>query len=70
MNLIYDELVKLGFEVVRPGGPFYIVPKALEENVKEFCLKARKYNLILVSSDSFGVKDISRWRIVLIRKRC
>ena len=60
MNLIYDELVKLGFEVVRPGGTFYIFPKALEEDAKAFCLKARKYNLILVPSDSFGVQGYFR----------
>lgn len=60
MNLIYDELVKLGFEVVRPGGTFYIFPKALEPDAKEFCMKARKYNLILVPSDSFGVEGYFR----------
>lgn len=60
MNLIYDELVKLGFEVVRPGGTFYIFPKALEEDATAFCLKARKYNLILVPSDSFGVPGYFR----------
>lgn len=60
MNLIYDELIKLGFEVVRPGGTFYIFPKALEADAKEFCIKARKYNLILVPSDSFGVEGYFR----------
>lgn len=54
MNLIYNELVRLGFEVVKPGGTFYIFPKALEEDAKIFCEKAKKYNLILVPSDSFG----------------
>lgn len=54
MNLIYDKLVKLGFEVVRPGGTFYIFPKALEEDANAFCWKATKYNLILVPGDSFG----------------
>lgn len=60
MNLIYDELVKLGFEVVRPGGTFYIFPKALEQDANAFCEKATKYNLILVPSDSFGVKGYFR----------
>ena len=54
MNLIYDELVKLGFTVVKPGGTFYIFPKALEEDAVEFCKKALKYDLILVPSDSFA----------------
>ena len=54
MNLIYDELVSLGFTVVRPGGTFYIFPKALEEDAKAFCEKALKYDLIFVPADSFG----------------
>ena len=54
MNLIYDELVSLGFTVVRPGGTFYIFPKALEEDAKVFCEKAKAYDLILVPGDSFG----------------
>ncbi len=60
MNIIYDKLVELGFEVVKPGGTFYILPKALEEDANAFCLKARKYNLILVPSDSFGVTGYFR----------
>lgn len=54
MNLIYDELVKLGFTVVRPGGTFYIFPKALEDDAVAFCNKATKYDLILVPADSFA----------------
>lgn len=53
-NLIYEELVKLGFTCVKPGGTFYIFPKALEEDAKVFCQKAKKYDLILVPGDSFG----------------
>ncbi len=59
-NLLYDKLVELGFEVVKPGGTFYIFPKALEDDAVEFCKKARKYNLILVPSDSFGVPGYVR----------
>ena len=54
MNLIYDKLIELGFTVVRPGGTFYIFPKALEEDATAFCKKALKYDLVLVPSDSFG----------------
>jgi aspartate aminotransferase len=54
MNLIYNKLVALGFTCVKPGGTFYIFPKALEEDAKVFCQKALKYDLILVPGDSFG----------------
>ncbi|MBQ1608320.1 MAG: aminotransferase class I/II-fold pyridoxal phosphate-dependent enzyme, partial [Lachnospiraceae bacterium] len=59
-NLLYDALTELGFEVVRPGGTFYIFPKALEEDAVAFCNKAKKYDLILVPSDNFGVPGYFR----------
>ncbi len=54
MNLIYSKLVELGFTVVKPGGTFYIFPKALEDDANAFCMKAKKYDLILVPADNFG----------------
>jgi len=60
MDLIFDELKALRFTVVRPGGTFYIFPKALEEDAVAFCEKAKKYDLIFVPSDSFGVKGYFR----------
>lgn len=54
MNLIYNELKDLGFTCVKPGGTFYIFPKALEEDARAFCEKALKYDLVLVPADSFG----------------
>ena len=39
MNLLYDKLTTLGFEVERPGGTFYIFPKALEEDANAFCMR-------------------------------
>ena len=54
MNLIYDELIRLGFSCVKPGGTFYIFPRALEEDAVAFCRKALKYDLVLVPGDSFG----------------
>lgn len=53
-NILYDELTALGFTVTRPGGTFYLFPKALEEDAAAFCEKAKKYDLILVPGDSFG----------------
>lgn len=60
MNLLYDALTDLKFEVVRPGGTFYIFPKALEENAVTFCQKAKEYDLILVPSDNFGLPGYFR----------
>ncbi len=60
MNLIYNELKSLGFTCVKPGGTFYIFPKALEEDSIAFCNKALKYDLILVPADSFGAPGFFR----------
>ena len=54
MNLLYKALTDLGFTCTKPGGTFYIFPKALEEDANAFCMKAKKYDLILVPADSFG----------------
>ena len=60
MNLLYNKLRELGFEVERPGGTFYIFPRALEEDANAFCRKAREFDLLLVPSDTFGVNGYVR----------
>lgn len=60
MNILYDALKGLGFEVERPGGTFYIFPKALEADANAFCRKAREFDLLLVPSDTFGVEGYVR----------
>lgn len=60
MNLLYETLIDLGFTVTRPGGTFYIFPKCLEEDALIFCDKAKKYDLILVPSDNFGLPGYFR----------
>lgn len=54
-NILYTELTKMGFEIVEPGGTFYMFPKALEKDAKSFSDKAKELDLLLVPSDSFGV---------------
>ena len=50
-NLLYTALQELGFTCVKPGGTFYIFPKALEEDAKAFCQKALQYDLVLVPGE-------------------
>lgn len=54
-NILYTELTKMGFEIVEPGGTFYMFPKALEADAKAFSDKAKAFDLLLVPSDTFGV---------------
>lgn len=59
-DLFMKELTDYGYEVVRPDGAFYLFVKALEENAAAFCERAKKYELLLVPSDDFGVKGYVR----------
>ncbi len=60
MKLLYQVLQDLGFTCVKPGGTFYIFPKALEEDAKVFCKKALQYDLVLVPGDTFGAPGYFR----------
>ncbi len=53
MNLLYDTFRDIGFELVRPGGTFYMMPKALEDDAVAFCKKALAYDLVFVPGDGF-----------------
>lgn len=60
MNLLYNELTSLGFEIVRPGGTFYMFPRALEADAVAFSKKAMRHDLILVPGNSFGAPGYFR----------
>lgn len=59
-NLLYDNLTKIGYEVVKPDGAFYLFVKALEGDALSFCEKAKKYELLIVPSNSFGCNGYVR----------
>ena len=53
-DLLYKELTKIGYNVVKPDGAFYLFIKALEPSASDFALTARNFELLIVPSDSFG----------------
>lgn len=53
-DILCEALSKYGYTVAQPDGAFYLFVKALEENSREFCEKAKKYELLIVPADSFG----------------
>lgn len=59
-KILYEELTKLGFSCVKPGGTFYMFPKSPISDAKEFCKKALEYKLVLVPGDSFGCPGFFR----------
>ncbi|MBL4930421.1 pyridoxal phosphate-dependent aminotransferase [Clostridium paridis] len=53
-DLLYNHLVKIGFECIKPQGAFYLFPKALIEDDVKFADEAKKFNLLIVPGSSFG----------------
>jgi aspartate aminotransferase len=50
----------MGYSITNPDGAFYLFIQALEEDAAAFCEKAKDFELLLVPSDSFGVKGFVR----------
>ena len=50
-----DALAEYGYTYVEPDGAFYLWVKALEPDANAFCERAKKYELLAVPSDSFGM---------------
>ena len=53
-DILHSKLTSYGYDVIKPEGAFYIFMKALEDDAIKFCERAKKYELLLVPSDSFG----------------
>ena len=59
--LLYGALTETGFECVKPDGAFYLFVKApAGVSGAEFCEAAKRFELLLVPSDSFGVEGYAR----------
>jgi len=59
-DILCNALTKYGYRVVRPDGAFYLFVKALEEDSRAFCEKAKGYDLLIVAGDSFGFPGYAR----------
>lgn len=59
-DLLYKALTEYGFSCVYPSGAFYLFVKCPEEDAYAFCERAKKYELLFVPSDDFGVKGYAR----------
>lgn len=51
-DLLYSKLTELGFECIYPDGAFYLFVKTPVDD-KEFCNKAKEFNLLFVPGSSF-----------------
>lgn len=67
-RILSEALIEQGYTVTPPEGAFYLFVKSPEEDAGAFCEKAKKYELLLVPSDSFGVKGFVRIAYCVSRK--
>lgn len=59
-DLLYDHLTGLGFTMVKPGGGFYLFPKAPIADDVEFVGQAQTHNILLVPGSGFGAPGYFR----------
>lgn len=59
-DLLYDTLTQAGFPCVLPQGAFYLFMKSPVPDAVAFCEAAKRHELLLVPSDSFGIEGYVR----------
>jgi aspartate aminotransferase len=59
-DILYNKLIELGFDMVKPGGGFYLFPKSPIEDDVEFVRQAQKHNILLVPGSGFGAPGYFR----------
>ena len=59
-KVLYNALTEYGYTVIKPDGAFYMFVKSPEKDANVFCEKAKKYELLLVPSDDFGIDGFVR----------
>lgn len=59
-RLLIEKLTEYGFEIIRPKGAFYLFIKSPSGDAIEFCERAKKYEILIVASDDFGIGGYAR----------
>ena len=59
-NILFKELLKMGYTVANPNGAFYMFIKSPNDDGVDFCERAKKYNMLLVPGEGFGMKEYVR----------
>ncbi|MDD3277548.1 MAG: pyridoxal phosphate-dependent aminotransferase [Lachnospiraceae bacterium] len=59
-DLLYHALTEYGYSCVYPDGAFYLFVKSMEADTDAFCERAKKYELLVVPSESFGCSGYVR----------
>jgi aspartate aminotransferase len=58
-DYLYDNLVKWGYQIIKPEGAFYMFPKTPIDGA-EFCAELRNYNILAAPGAGFGTPQYFR----------
>ena len=59
-DLLYDNLVKMGYSVVKPQGAFYMFPRSPLKDDVAFVDELRQWNILVVPGQGFGTPGYFR----------
>ncbi|NOQ43803.1 MAG: pyridoxal phosphate-dependent aminotransferase [Dehalococcoidia bacterium] len=59
-DLLYDNLIEMGYSIVKPTGAFYMLPKSPIEDDAAFVKELQKYNVLVVPGKGFGAPGYFR----------
>ena len=59
-DFMYDALTRLGYDVLKPQGAFYMFPKAPIDDDVEFVAELQKHNVLVVPGMGFGMPGYFR----------
>lgn len=59
-NILFKELPEMGYKVANPDGAFYMFIKSPNNDGYDFCERAKKYHMLLVPGEGFGMKEYVR----------
>ena len=59
-NILYSALIEMGYVVPNPSGAFYMFIKSPNSDGRDFCERAKNYNMLLVPGEGFGMKEYAR----------
>ncbi len=59
-RLLVEKLSEYGFELIKPQGAFYLFIKSPSGDAAELCERAKKYEILIVASDDFGIGGYAR----------
>ncbi|WAW15341.1 pyridoxal phosphate-dependent aminotransferase [Peptostreptococcus equinus] len=69
-DLLYDGLTKLGYNVAKPAGAFYLFIESPDGDSEKFSEKAKEYDMLVVPGTGFGSKAHMRLSYCVETEKC